>query len=133
MSHSSLSYGNRLIDNTINSDLKLCPIFYYENEIIVSLEKSIELIEYLFNSLRNYVKIAKDHCYYLNKNGLTRDQSASIYLYSMKWDDQSFYLTFNIALRARHIAFLNANESFVSSDDPNRRWISTQYWAFLYL
>jgi hypothetical protein len=21
----------------------------------------------------------------------------------------------------------------VSSDDPNRRWIPTQYWAFLYL
>jgi hypothetical protein len=87
MFHSSLSYGNRLIDNTINNDLKLCPIFDYENEIIVSLEKSIELIEYLFNSLRNYVKIAKDHCYYPNKNGLTRDQSASIYLYSMEWDD----------------------------------------------
>jgi hypothetical protein len=69
---------------------KLNPIFGYENKIIVSLEKSIEPIEYLFNSLRKYVKIAKDHCYYPNKDALTHDQSASIYLYSMEWGDQSF-------------------------------------------
>ena len=94
-------YAGRLVDNTVTNDSGLSPIFGYQSQSIVSLETAVEPIESLFHSLVDYVKIAKEHCYYPNEHGLTRDQSASIYLYTMEWGDNSFYRVFNSALRTR--------------------------------
>ncbi|CAF1655574.1 unnamed protein product [Adineta ricciae] len=47
--------------------------------------------------------------------------------YTQALDDQDRFMN------VKYAAFLDANESFVSSIDPKRKWTPTQNWAFLYL
>src|SRR5690348_6457909 len=79
---------------------RLTPVHGYLGQPLVSLEKSLKSIIPLVDQLKRYIKIAKQHCHYPNEHGLTRDQSAAIYLYTMDMGDASFYRVFNHALRS---------------------------------
>jgi hypothetical protein len=79
---------------------QLTPVYGYRSEKLVSLEKSLELIESQIDQLPRYIKIAKKHCHFPSEHGLTKDQSAAVYIYTMEWGDTTLYRVLNKALRA---------------------------------
>jgi hypothetical protein len=81
---------------------RLTPVYGYHNEKLVSLEKSLELIESQIDQLPRYIKIAKRHCHFPSEHGLTKDQSAAVYIYTMEWGDTTLYRVLNNALRAEN-------------------------------
>ena len=68
-----LSFADRLVDDIVANDSELNPIYGYQHETVVSLERALQLIEPLIYSLSNYMKITKERCYYPNEHGLTND------------------------------------------------------------
>ncbi|CAF0899374.1 unnamed protein product [Adineta steineri] len=89
---------NRFSD--IDSTLKRLPAVYgYHSEELVSLEKALESIELQINGLQFYIKTAKKHCHFPLEHGLTRDESAAVYIYTMEWGRTSLYHVLNEALR----------------------------------
>jgi hypothetical protein len=81
---------------------RLPPVYGYHSEKLVSLEKSLELIESQIDQLPRYIKIAKRHCHFPSEHGLTKDQSAAVYIYTMEWGDTTLYRVLNNALRAEN-------------------------------
>ncbi|CAF4206929.1 unnamed protein product [Adineta steineri] len=77
------------------------PISDYEQEPLLSLEEACQSLENILGmELNLYITVAK-----LNsqepKDGLTQDESASIYLYTMEWNEteNSLYAILNQTLR----------------------------------
>ena len=85
---------------------KLPPVSGYWNEDLVSLEAALKPIESLFNDLSRSIKTAKKHCTFPSPHGLTQDESAAVYLYTMDGGQKSFYRVLNNALRAENRAAL---------------------------
>jgi hypothetical protein len=81
---------------------KLPPVYGYHGQKLVSLEKALELIQPEINELPRYIKIAKKYCYFPSKHNLTKDESASIYIYTMEWGDDTLYRILNEALRSEN-------------------------------
>jgi hypothetical protein len=81
---------------------KLPPVYGYHGQKLVSLEKALELIQPEINELPRYIKIAKRYCYFPSKHNLTHDESASIYIYTMEWGDDTLYRILNKALRSEN-------------------------------
>jgi len=78
----------------------LSPIKGYENKPLVSLEEAVEPISYLFDSIEQYVWVSKKNCNN-PKDGLTQDESASIFLYTMEfYGGPSLYRLLNSVLRS---------------------------------
>src|SRR4051812_48509272 len=92
----------RLVTNDVRQEPNqmLKPIKGYENEELVSLEKACEPLKDLVNDLDENIWIAKRNSKY-PENNLTQDESASIHLYTMEWNesDQSLYAILNRTLR----------------------------------
>jgi hypothetical protein len=63
----------------------------YENEPLVSLEEALGSFHGKIVDLADYIREAKTKCYYPAKPKLTLDESAAIYIYTMKWDDGCLY------------------------------------------
>lgn len=78
------------------------PIRGYQNMPLVSLEEAIEPLVSILPEIRDYVYVAKGRCKPVPADGLTKDESASIILYSMDWQphDQCLYFALNSSLRA---------------------------------
>ena len=83
------------------------PIDDYHSESVVSIEESLESIKPQIDQLSHYIKIAKEFCHYPSKHGLTKDQSAAIYIYTMEWDGKTIYRLLNQALRSEDRLGLN--------------------------
>jgi hypothetical protein len=81
---------------------RLPPIYGYHSEKIVTIEKALEPIESQIDELSRYIKIAKKHCHYPSEHGLSKDQSAAIYIYTMEWGDTTLYRVLNNALRSEN-------------------------------
>jgi hypothetical protein len=81
---------------------RLPPVYGYHSEKLFSLEKSLELIESQIDQLPRYIKIAKRYCHFPSEHGLTKDQSAAVYIYTMEWGDTTLYRVLNNALRAEN-------------------------------
>ncbi|CAF4071696.1 unnamed protein product [Adineta steineri] len=77
----------------------LTPVYGYRSEKLVSIEKALESIQSHIDQLSYYIEIAKKHCHYPSEHGLTHDESASIYIYTMEWGEQSLYCVLNKTLR----------------------------------
>lgn len=77
----------------------LTPVFGYLSSPLLPLETALERITRLIISLDRYIIVSKRQCHYPSKHGLTRDESAAVYLYSMDWGEQSLYRVLNQALR----------------------------------
>lgn len=78
----------------------LQPISGYEREPLLSLEDACIPLHSLVDNLEQNIWISKQNCQQ-PEDGLTRDESASIHLYTMEWTDtsQSFYAKLNRILR----------------------------------
>jgi hypothetical protein len=81
---------------------KLPPIGKYWNENLVSLEDALKPIERLVHNLKRSMETAKKNCTFPSNHGLTRDESAAIYLYTMEGGKNSFYRVLNEALRSKN-------------------------------
>lgn len=75
----------------------LNPIGGYQNQPLLPLEEACKPLEKLLPDLRRRVWIAKKNCSH-PADGLTVDESASIQLYTMEWDN-SLYASLNKELR----------------------------------
>jgi len=60
------------------------PIRGYENMSLVSLETAVEPLRLILPEIQDYVYVAKQRCNSVPADGLTKDESASIMLYSME-------------------------------------------------
>ncbi|CAF0723626.1 unnamed protein product [Adineta steineri] len=79
---------------------RLPPVYGYLTHQLVPLSKALEPISSLIDQLDRFAKIAKNECHFPSQHGLTRDESAAVYLYTMEWGENSFYQVLNRALRA---------------------------------
>jgi hypothetical protein len=77
----------------------------YLREPLVSLENALrDLLPHIIQ-LDRYIQYAKRNCNKSGTYGLTDDESAAIYLYTIEWNEgspQSLYFIFNNALRSGH-------------------------------
>jgi hypothetical protein len=94
--------NHRLVANIRDEpEQMLKPISGYDREPLVSIEEACEPLEdILGNELQQNIFIAKTNST-KPKNGLTPDESASIHLYTMEWDERenSLYIVLNQTLR----------------------------------
>jgi len=81
---------------------RLPPVYGYHSEKIVTIDEALRSIQYQIDNLSYYIKIAKNHCHYPSEHGLSKDQSAAIYIYTMEWGDQTLYRVLNQALRSEN-------------------------------
>ncbi|CAF1239492.1 unnamed protein product [Rotaria sp. Silwood1] len=63
----------------------------YLNEPVLSLEESLEPFNGKIDQLSYYIKEAKMKCHYPSEHNLNHDESAAIYIYTMKWGDRCLY------------------------------------------
>jgi hypothetical protein len=76
----------------------------YEDFPLLPLDVSVEPLENIIPNIARNSWIAKERTNEKPSNGLTREESASIHLYTMEWksNNQSLYLNLNTALRAQN-------------------------------
>ena len=79
---------------------RLPPVYGYRAEQLVSLEKALEPIQPQIDQLPHFINIAKASCHYPSEHGLTKDQSAAVYIYTMEWGETTLYRVLNNALRS---------------------------------
>ncbi|CAF1211454.1 unnamed protein product [Adineta steineri] len=79
---------------------QLPPIYSYLTHELVSLSKALEPISSTIDQLDRFIRIAKNECHFPSEHGLTRDESAAIYLYTMELGENSFSRMINRALLA---------------------------------
>ncbi|CAF2124333.1 unnamed protein product [Rotaria magnacalcarata] len=84
------------------SNKSLPPVYGYRSEKLVPIEKALEPILPHIDELPYYIKIAEEHCHFPSAHGLTQDQSAAIYIYTMEWGDTTLYRVLNKALRSEN-------------------------------
>ncbi|CAF4263990.1 unnamed protein product [Rotaria socialis] len=90
---------NRFAD--VDYENKRLPSVYgYWDHPIWPFEKTMEPIKCQINRLDRFTKVAKQDCHFPSEHGLTRDESAAVYLYTMEWGDNSLYRVLNRALRS---------------------------------
>ena len=88
-------YNDVQFDNT-----KLPPIYGHWSSPLVPLEQALQSVRPPIDQLPRYIQVAKKHCRYPSEHGLSRDESAAVYLYTMEWGDESLYRVLNKALRS---------------------------------
>jgi len=81
---------------------RLSLVYGYQSVELLPLEKALEPIQPQIDQLPRYIKIAKKHCHFPSEHGLTKDESAAIYIYTMEWDETSLYRVLNQALRSEN-------------------------------
>lgn len=81
------------------SNKKLPPLGAYWAEDLVSFERSLRPLESQMKELNRTIKNAKQSCRSSSDHGLTQDESAAIYLYTMEGGNNSFYRSLNKTLR----------------------------------
>ena len=79
---------------------RLQPVYGYLAHPLLSLHKALEPVSSQIDQLERFRKIAINECHFPSEHGLTRDESAAIFLYTMEWGEHSFYQIINQALRA---------------------------------
>ena len=79
---------------------RLPPVYGYRAEKLVSLEQALKPIQDQIDELAYFVKIAKKYCHFPSEHGLSHDQSAAIYIYTMEWGETTLYRVLNRTLRS---------------------------------
>lgn len=85
--------------NVDDQPKKLPPVYGYRSHPLLSLRQALEPILSQIDRLDEYIKIAKRECHYPSEHGLSHEESASIYIYTMEWGEKSLYRILNQALR----------------------------------
>jgi hypothetical protein len=73
----------------------------YRDEPLVSLEEALKPFDGKIDQLFDYIKEAKTKCNYPSEHNLTRDESAAIYIYTMKWSNGCLYDHLQAAWRSK--------------------------------
>ncbi|CAF4039247.1 unnamed protein product [Rotaria sp. Silwood1] len=81
---------------------RLPPVYGYHAEKLVSLEEALQAIKAHINGLPHFIKIAKQYCHFPSEHGLSHDQSAAVYIYTMEWGETTLYRVLNKALRSEN-------------------------------
>ena len=78
------------------------PIRGFEKMPIVSLEEAVEPLVSILSEIQDYAFVAKQRTKPIPDDGLTKDESASIILYSMEWEphEECLYHALNATLRS---------------------------------
>ena len=92
---------NRFFDGEIGNR-KLSPIGAYYEHRLLPLEEALEPVKSYFSDLNRSIRDAKKYCCYPSTHGLTKDESAAIYLYTMEGAEKSFYRIINEVLRTEN-------------------------------
>jgi NAD:arginine ADP-ribosyltransferase len=94
--------NRRLINEECNNSEELSPIIGYAQQPLVSLADACKPLVDIVDNILYYVFIAIQTTPHNPADNLTRDESASIRLYTMEWNDDhaSLYTVLNRALRA---------------------------------
>ena len=78
---------------------ELPSVHEYENNAAVSLREALAPIQHEIEDLDKYISSALTLCHHPSSEGLTRDESAAIYIYTMDCGSNSLYCFLNDALR----------------------------------
>ena len=92
--------GERFTD--VELENKRLPACYgYISWKLVPIEEAMKDLDNSLPDISRYVKLAKRHCTYPNEHKLTKDEAATVYLYTMEMsDDACVYRSLNQTLRA---------------------------------
>ena len=101
-SESSLS--SPFIRSGLNTSNPLNLIRGFEKEPLVSLEEALAPLFGKTNYLSNYIREAKIYCHDPSEHGLTSDESAAIYIYTMRWGNACLYNRLQIAWASEDIS-----------------------------
>ena len=96
---------------------RLPPVYGYLTHQLLPLRKAIEPISSQIDQLDRFCKIAINECHFPSEHDLTRDESAAIFLYTMEWDENSFYQVLNRTLRAENRSSLKPWFAFLKLFD----------------
>ncbi|CAF0936938.1 unnamed protein product [Adineta ricciae] len=86
--------------NIESTSKRVPPVYGYLAHELLPLLKAIEPLIPKVHQLDRFAKIAKSACHFPSEHGLTRDESAAVFLYTMDWGQNSFYHILNHSLRA---------------------------------
>ncbi|CAF1048578.1 unnamed protein product [Adineta steineri] len=75
------------------------PISGYWKYPLVSLKDALAPVSSKVNGLDRDIQEAYDHCHFPSEHGLTKDESAAVFLYTSEAGEYSFYAVLNRALR----------------------------------
>ncbi|CAF1351391.1 unnamed protein product [Rotaria sordida] len=87
--------------NVDHKPTRLPPVYGYRTHPLLPLRQALDPIVSRIDQLDEFIKIAKSECHFPSEHGLTREESASIYLYTMDWGEQSLYRILNGVLREK--------------------------------
>lgn len=86
---------NPLIHRCANATIKTTNpkkfIDAYHSEQLTSLEEALEPFGDSIDQLFEKIQEAKDNCSPSSEHGLTHDESAAVYIYTMHWDEHCVY------------------------------------------
>jgi hypothetical protein len=71
----------------------------YQTHPLLSLQQALDSILSRIHGLDHFIEIATRSCRFPSDHGLTRDESAAIYIYTMDWGDESLYRLLNEAVK----------------------------------
>lgn len=85
---------------------RLPPVYGYHAHSLVPLRQALDPVIPRISGLEKFIQIAKTECHYPSEDGLAREESASIYIYTMDWGETSLYRLLNADLRKSDRAIL---------------------------
>lgn len=113
--------------NVDQKPTRLPPVYGYKSHPLLPLRQALDPIVPEIQELDQFIKIARSECHYPSEHGLTRDESAAIYLYTMDWGEQSLYRELNKLLRIEDRSVLKPWHGYLKLFDtaiqklPNRQ------------
>jgi hypothetical protein len=85
--------------NVDKKPTQLPPVYGHKTHPLLPLREALDPLVPQIQELDYFIKIAKNQCHFPSEYGLTRDESAAVYLYTMDWGKQSLYRELNKILR----------------------------------
>jgi hypothetical protein len=85
--------------NVDQKPTRLPPIYGYVTHPLLPLRQALDPLVSKIQGLDHFIKIAKSECHFPSEHGLTRDESAAVYIYTMDWGEQTLYRELNKILR----------------------------------
>lgn len=77
---------------------QLTPVDGYQSQPLVSIDEALQPLQTQIENLPFHITTAKENCHFPSEHQLTRDESASIYIYSMESVAQTLSRALNQAL-----------------------------------
>ncbi|CAF0775724.1 unnamed protein product [Adineta ricciae] len=89
------------ITNVDHKPIRLPPVYGFHSHPLLPLGQALEPILDKIDCLNEFIRIARAECHFPSEHGLTREESAAIYIYTMEWGELSLYNLLNTALRIK--------------------------------